>query len=175
MDSSDGSLSNQDSDPLGSIVRMPILGRSHLIGRLLPQSEDENIDEGGYVIPPPILVDSYPASLAQLYDKLQCKYLIKNIGYIFFALAININYLDTRFLEKDSPSTRCLLANRNYVAREFNRVRDFSFFSLVFYLVYGNFLSTYVPAFLTNYVLAIIKDNMSFRNNRIDPLSCEHF
>ena len=43
---------------------MPTLGRSHLTGRLLPRLEDEDMDEGGYAIPLPILVDSYPAGLA---------------------------------------------------------------------------------------------------------------
>ena len=90
-------------------------------------------------------------------------------------MAIDINYLDTRFLEKDLPPTRCLLANRNYMAREFGRARDFSFFPLAFHPTYGNFSSTYVSAFLTNYVLAIMKNNMSFRNSGMDPLSCEYF
>ena len=133
------------------------------------------MDKGGHAIPPPISVDSYPASLAQLHDKLQCKYLIKNIGCIFFALAIDINYLNTRFLKEDSPPARCLLADHNHVAHEFDRARNFSFFPLAFHLVYGNFLSTHAPTFLTNHVLAIIKDNISFRNGGTDPLSCEHF
>ena len=63
IDSSDGLLSNQNSGPSGSTARMPASGRSYLTGRLSPRSENENIDEGGYTIPPPISVDSYPASL----------------------------------------------------------------------------------------------------------------
>ena len=154
---------------------MPILGCSHLTRRSPPQSEDENMDKEGHAIPPPILVDSYPTSLAQLHDKLQCKYLIENIGCIFFALVIDINYLNTRFPKKDSPSACCLLANCNYVACEFGGACDFSFFPLAFYLAYGNFSSTHVPTFLTNHVLAIMKDNISFCNGGIDPLSYRHF
>ena len=154
---------------------MPVSGYSHLTGRSLPQSENENTDEESHTIPPPILVDSYPTSLAQLHDKLQYKYLIKNIGCISFALAIDINYLDTQFLEENSPPTRCLLTNHNHIAREFGRVHNFSFFPLAFHPAYSNFSSTYAPAFLTNHVLAIIKDNISFHNGGTDPLSCGHF
>ena len=154
---------------------MPVLGRSHPTGRSPPQSEDEDTDKEGHAIPPPILVDSYLAGLAQLHDKLQCKYLIENIGCISFALVIDINCLDTRFLKEDSPPARCLLADCNYVAREFGGACDFSFFPLAFYLAYGNFSSTHVPTFLTNHVLAIMKDNISFRNGGTDPLSCRHF
>ena len=63
-DSSDESLSDQDSSPSGSTTRMPALGCSHPTGRLPSQLENEDTDKGGYAIPPPILVDSYPASLA---------------------------------------------------------------------------------------------------------------
>ena len=173
--SSDRSLSNQNSGPLGSTARMLALGRSYLTGRSLPQLENKDIDEKGYTIPSSILVNSYPASLAQLYNKLQYKYLIENISYISFALTIDINYLDTRFPKKNSPPTRCLLINRNHVAREFGGARDFFFFSLVFHLAYGNFSSTHAPAFLTNHVLAVIKNNISFRNSGTNPLSCEYF
>ena len=133
------------------------------------------MDKGGHAIPPPILVDSYPAGLAQLHDELQCKYLIKNIGYISFALVIDINYLDTRFPEEDSPPARYLLANRNHVAHEFGGARNFSFFPLAFHPVYGNFSSTHAPTFLINHMLAVIKNNISFRNGGTDPLSYKHF
>ena len=175
MDSSDGSSSDQDSGPPGSTARMPASRRSRPTGRSPPRSEDEDADEGGNAIPPPISVDSYPAGLAQLHDELQCKYLIQNIGCISFALAIDINCLDTRSPEEDSPPARCLLADRNHVAREFGGARDFSFFPLAFHPAYGNFSSTRPPAFLTNHVLAVMKDNMSFRNGGTDPLSCGHF
>ena len=90
-------------------------------------------------------------------------------------MAIDINYLNTRFLEKDLLSARCLLANCNHVAHEFGGVYDFSFFPLAFHLAYGNFSSTHAPIFLTNHMLAIMKNNISFRNSGTDPLSCEHF
>ena len=121
------------------------------------------------------MVDSYLAGLAQLHNKLQYKYLIENISCISFALVIDINYLDTRFPEENSPPARCLLANRNHVAREFGEVHDFSFFPLAFHPAYDNFSSTHAPTFLMNHVLAIIKDNMSFRNGGTNPLSCEYF
>ena len=154
---------------------MPTLGRSYLIERSPPQSENEDTDERGYTILSSILVDSYSASLAQLHDELQYKYLIENIDYIFFALAIDINCLDTRFLKKDLPPAYCLLADHNYVAREFGRVHNFSFFSLAFHLAYGNFSSTHMPTFLTNHMLAVMKNNMSFRNSGTNPLSYEYF
>ena len=175
MNSSDGSSSNQNSGPPGSTARIPASRQSHPMERSPPRSEDEDVDEGGNAIPPPISVDSYPAGLAQLHDELQCKYLIQNISYISFALAIDINCLDTRSPEKDSPPTRCLLANRNHVAHEFGGARDFSFFPLAFHPAYGNFSSTRPPAFLTNHVLAVMKNNISFRNGGTDPLSYEHF
>ena len=64
IDSSDESLSDQDSSPLGSTIRMPTLECSHPIERSPPQLENEDTDKRGHAIPPPILVDSYPASLA---------------------------------------------------------------------------------------------------------------
>ena len=88
---------------------------------------------------------------------------------------IDINYLDTRFPEEDSLPARYLLANHNYVAHEFGRARNFSFFPLAFHPVYGNFSSTYAPIFLINYILAVMKNNISFRNGRIDLLSYKHF
>ena len=88
---------------------------------------------------------------------------------------IDINYLDTQFPKKNSLSTRYLLVDHNYIAYEFGKARDFFFFSLAFHLVYSNFLSIYAPTFLTNHVLAIIKNNISFRNGGIDPLSYRYF
>ena len=62
-DSSDESLSDQNSGSLGSTVRIPALGRSYLTGRSPPRLENENTDERDYTILPSILIDSYSASL----------------------------------------------------------------------------------------------------------------
>ena len=68
-----------------------------------------------------------------------------------------------------------MLADRNMVAKEYSRPCDLTFYPLAFHPAYRNFSSPEPPAFLTDNLLAILKDNMSFENDGADVLSCGYF
>ena len=61
------------------------------------------------------------------------------------------------------------------MAREYRSARDFYFYLLAFYPAYGNFSSARPPVFLDYNVLAVIKDNISYLNSGIDPLSVGYY
>lgn len=61
------------------------------------------------------------------------------------------------------------------VSREFEGPRHFTFFPLGFHPAYGNFSSPRPPAFLTDHLLTVMRDNMSYRNSGADPLRYGHF
>lgn len=119
--------------------------------------------------------DYYPAGLAQLRTELERKYIVSHIASISYALAVDLNSLEGALSTEDDRPARCLLADRNLVAREFRGARDFCFYPLAFHPAYGNFSSSRPPSFLDNHVLTVMRDNLSYRNGGTDPLSYGHF
>ncbi len=122
-----------------------------------------------------ISVDRYPPGLVQLQGELEAKYSIHHISSISYAIAVDLNCLDSAANSDDDAPARCLLANRNLVAREYRGARDFQFYPLAFHPAYGNFSSAHPPAFLDNGILAVMKDNMSYLNGGTDPLVYGYF
>lgn len=116
-----------------------------------------------------------PTGLAKLSTDLEGKYVLENIESICFALAVDINCVDTLPDGEAGRPARCLLADRNQVAREFRGARDFTFYPLAFHPAYGNFSSPRPPGFLMDHVLTVMKDNVSYRNAGADPLSYGYF
>jgi hypothetical protein len=116
----------------------------------------------------------YSGGLQNLLVELEEKYRLENIASISYALAVNLNCLDGSSLDPEIRSPLCILADRNMVAREYSKSRDVTFFPLAFHPAYGNFSSPKPPAFLAP-VLAILRDNMSYRNEGADVLSCGFF
>jgi len=136
----------------------------------------EDVDGGGASSPDgAVAPDAYPAGLVQLQTELEEKYAIQNIGSISYALAVDLNCVDRGATAEDEAPARCLLANRNLVAREYRGARDFSFYPLAFHPAYGNFSSARPPAFLSNSILTVMKDNMSYLNGGADPLGYGFF
>lgn len=135
------------------------------------ETEREEGEEGDAARTIPL--DVYPEGLADLQRDIARKYRLENIGSIAYALAVNINcrYQDPTSGEAQS---RCILADRNWVAREYTGARDFTFFPLAFHPAYGNFSSSRPPAFLDG-ALAVIKNNMSYLNEGRDPLEWGYF
>jgi hypothetical protein len=113
----------------------------------------------------------YTAGLQELRTELEGKYLLDHISSIDYALAVDLHAVD----QAADQATCCLLADRNLVAHEYGRPRDFTFYPLAFHPAYGNFSSAKPPSFLANGVLAILQDNMSFQNDGGDVLSCGYF
>jgi hypothetical protein len=110
-----------------------------------------------------------------LRTELECKYALNHISSISYALAVDLNCLDGSTVTDDAAPARCLLANRNLVAREYRGARDFTFYPLAFHPAYGNFSSSRPPTFLNNHVLAVMRDNMSYVNGGADPLCYGYF
>ena len=75
---------------------------------------------------------------------------------------MDINYLDGHSPNLENKLARCLLANRNLVLREYQGLRDFTFYPLAFHLAYGNFASPQPPAFLIDNLLAVMQENISY-------------
>lgn len=130
---------------------------------------------GGESAEATISVDLYPPGLLQLQGELEAKYTIHHISSISYAIAVDLNCLDSAAISADDAPARCLLANRNLVAREYRGARDFQFYPLAFHPAYGNFSSARPPAFLDNGILAVMKDNMSYLNGGTDPLGYGYF
>lgn len=122
-----------------------------------------------------ISVDLYPPGLVQLQAELEAKYTIHHISSISYAIAVDLNCLDSAATSDNDAPARCLLANRNLVAREYRGARDFSFYPLAFHPAYGNFSSARPPTFLDHGLLAVMKDNMSYLNGGTDPLGYGYF
>lgn len=157
----DEQLDDVDEEGLGDVESV---GASHMEGESSSVIAQE---------PPPQHL--YPAGLAQLRTELERKYVVENIGAISYALAVDINCLDASVADLEHPPARCLLANRNVVVEEYPGPRDFTFYPLAFHPAYGNFSSPRPPSFLTDHVLTVMRDNMSYRNGGRDPLSYGHF
>lgn len=117
----------------------------------------------------------YTDGLRELRTALERKYVLDHIDTISYALAVDLNCLDISSADKEHAPARCLLADRNMVSREFQGSRHFTFFPLGFHPAYGNFSSPQPPAFLTDHLLTVMRDNMSYRNGGADPLRYGHF
>ena len=144
-------------------------------------SPNDSVSEPSHVenvtpLPGLVSTESFPHGLKQLHDELEQKYVVDHIRSVSFALAVDINCLDTS-VEEDSGQhpARCLLADRNLVSKEFRGARDFTFYPLAFHPAYGNFSSSRPPSFLNDHVLAVGQDNMSYRNGGSDALTYGYF
>lgn len=185
-ESSDDDEGSEEEDGAGSRVRVSTPGRQEESRG--PEDDDQNDgahenhdshspsarpDEGDSngIFPS----NFYPDGLAELRTELERKYIVQHIASISYALAVDLNSVDGCTSISDERPARCLLADRNLVAREFRGARDFCFFPLAFHPAYGNFSSARPPSFLNDHVLAVMRDNMSYRNGGRDPLSYGHF
>lgn len=117
----------------------------------------------------------YTKGLYQLRTELEQKYILDNISSISYALAVDTYCLDANSPNPNDKLAYCLLADRNKVLREFRGPRDFTFYPLAFHPAYGNFSSSRPPSFLTDNLLAVMKDNMSYQNDGGDVLSYGYF
>jgi hypothetical protein len=117
----------------------------------------------------------FTGGLRQLRTELEQKYVLDNIETVSYALAVDINCLDSCSPDPEEKLARCLLADRNMVLREFRAVRDFTFYPLAFHPAYGNFSSAKPPAFLTNNLLAVMQENMSYQHNGANVLNYGYF
>ena len=117
----------------------------------------------------------FVGGLHQLQTELEDKYILSSIETVSYALAVDINCLDGRTLDLDNRPARCLLADRNMVLREYQGLRDFTFYPLAFHPAYGNFSSPQPPAFLMDNLLAVMQENMSYQHNGAGVLSYGYF
>ena len=101
--------------------------------------------------------------------------MLNNINTILYALAVDINCLDAQSLDLDNKLAYCLLANCNIVISKYQRLRDYTFYLLAFYLAYRNFLSLQLLAFLIDNVLAVMQENISYQNSSASVLSYRYF
>lgn len=104
----------------------------------------------------------FMGGLEQLRTELEDKYVLDSIETVSYALAVDINCLDGHSSDPDNKPARCLLADRNMVLREYQGLRDFTFYPLAFHPAYGNFSSPRPPAFLMDNLLAVMQENMSY-------------
>lgn len=147
---------------------------SHSARSSVPSSRPPATDTS---LPELVHPEDFPPGLKRLHDELEQKYIVDHIQSVSFALAVDINCLDISAGEEETPSrpARCLLADRNQVVQEFRSTRDFTFYPLAFHPAYGNFTSSRPPLFLHDHVLAVMQDNMSYRNGGTDALSYGYF
>ncbi|KAM0714630.1 hypothetical protein Q7P37_009926 [Cladosporium fusiforme] len=115
--------------------------------------------------------------LQNLRTELEAKFDLKNIWSMSYALAVDLNCLDGDTIGTDTTlqGSRCMLADRNAIAREFSRQRDWIFYPVAFSPVYGNFTSSKPPDFLNRNVLTVMRNNLNIRNEGVDALSCGYF
>ena len=120
--------------------------------------------------------DLFVNSVERLRSSLEGKYALENMETVSYALAVNIHQAEgTISPGQEGPLSRCLLANRNTVLREYQRPGDFTFFPLAFHPAYGNFSSAQPPAFLRDNLLATLQDNISYQHHSASVLTCGHF
>jgi hypothetical protein len=117
----------------------------------------------------------FVGGLHQLRTELEDKYVLDHIETVSYALAVDINCLDGHSPDLDCKPARCLLADRNFVLREYRGPRDFTFYPLAFHPAYGNFSSPQPPAFLMDNLLAVMQENMSYQHNGAGVLSYGYF
>ncbi|KAK1837618.1 hypothetical protein CCHR01_19760 [Colletotrichum chrysophilum] len=106
--------------------------------------------------------------LHELVTELDSRFSLDNTAAISYALAVCIHS------QSDGAQTRCLLADRNMVAREFPGSRNYTFYPQAFHPRYGNFSSSRPPAFLDSLYTAM-RGNMSDCNDGADVLSFGYF
>ena len=117
----------------------------------------------------------YSDGLRQLAAALEEKYDLDNISGISYALAVNLNCVDGA--DPELKSAWCLLGDRNAVQREYGAsgASGSIFYPVACHQGCSNFTSPKPPRFLQDYVLAVMKDNMSYQNDGASILSCEYF
>lgn len=115
--------------------------------------------------------------LRNLRAELEAKFDLENIRSMSYALAVDLNCLDGDAVGTDTTlqGSRCMLADRNAIAREFPRQRDWVFYPVAFSPVYGNFTSSKPPDFLKQNVLTVMRNNLNVRNEGVEALSCGYF
>lgn len=115
--------------------------------------------------------------LENLRTELEAKFDLENIWSLSYALAVDLNYLDGDTIGTDTTlqGLRCMLADRNAIAREFSRQRDWVFYPVAFSPIYSNFTSSKPPNFLNQNVLIVMRNNLNVRNEGVDALSCGYF
>jgi hypothetical protein len=121
-----------------------------------------------------ILQDLYSGGLQELLTELGQKYILDYIGHISYALAVNINCLDSKSPDPDNQLSYCMLADRNIIAREYQNTRDMTFYPMAFHPAYGNFSSPKPPRFLSH-ILDTASENMRYENDGADVLSYGYF
>ncbi|KAF5228590.1 hypothetical protein FAUST_10981 [Fusarium austroamericanum] len=106
----------------------------------------------------------YSANLLHLREDLAAKYALNNIGHVSYALAVDLNCLDS------DGYPRAMLADRNKVAAEYP-CGSYTFYPLGFHPTYGNFQSNEPPGFLAHRIYPTLQHNMSEENLGCNPLS----
>ncbi|KAK1994150.1 hypothetical protein LX36DRAFT_219510 [Colletotrichum falcatum] len=112
--------------------------------------------------------------LQQLVAALEARFQLEAITAVTYALAVCIHTDRQARAEADDTETRCLLADRNMLAREFPSARDYTFYPQAFHPVYGNVSSNRPPRFLDS-LFAAMRGNISDRNEGADVLSFGYF
>ncbi|TQN66280.1 hypothetical protein CSHISOI_09207 [Colletotrichum shisoi] len=106
--------------------------------------------------------------LYELVTELSSRFSLDDTAAISYALAVCIHS------QSDGGQTRCLLADRNMVARMFPGSRNYTFYPQAFHPRYGNFSASRPPAFLDPLCTAM-RGNISDYNNSADVLSFGYF
>ncbi|KAF4473979.1 hypothetical protein CGGC5_v017266 [Colletotrichum fructicola Nara gc5] len=106
--------------------------------------------------------------LHELVTELSSRFSLDDTAAISYALAVCIHS------QSDGGQTRCLLADRNMVARMFPGSRNYTFYPQAFHPRYGNFSGSRPPAFLDPLCTAM-RGNMSDYNDGADVLSFGYF
>lgn len=121
--------------------------------------------------------------LRKLNEELSARFRLNNISAVSYALAMCIHTLavdrgdDAQATEGEvegGGQVRCLLIDRNQIAREYRRTRDYTFYSQAFSPLYSNISSREPPSFLHS-LLSAMQGNMSMRNDGADVLSFGYF
>lgn len=112
--------------------------------------------------------------LQKLSAELRARFRMDSVAAISYALAVCLNSCDGGPPSQESRAARCLLVDRNEIAKEFIRSRDYTFYPQAFHPAYGNISSAAPPAFLDSLTTAM-RGNMSRRNDGTDVLSFGYF
>ena len=114
--------------------------------------------------------------LKSLIEGLKSRYVLENISAISYALAVCMNCKVEGNDEDARPgaNVRVLLADRNKMAHEFARSRDYTFHPQAFHPALGNFTSPGPPAFLEPLTTAL-QARASQLNEGADVVSFGYF
>jgi hypothetical protein len=80
--------------------------------------------------------------------ELDSKYNLENVSSTSYALAVDLNCLDSRSRGPERQSVYCMLADRNRVRDEYTKSRGvpgLTFCPMALHLAYGNFTSASPP------------------------------